>query len=226
MVFLNNKQYNQAAAVFRKVINVDPDSVEAHYGLGQAYLAVEALDDAQAAADEALKRNPKHQPTHELIRMIKFARSKERKYDIRKKVLAYVFILGVVAVGAFIAIKPDVIPWPNSNLNLSVAEITLVEDSLGKKNGFLDAGETVYLNFIIRNSGSKAGNIEIRINPSFIDGVNFQNLRKIEKIPQNRNMNISIPMKADEDVKGRDVDLRIQLLGKIGLFGEKRNTRD
>ena len=41
-------------------------------------------------------------------------------------------------------------------------------------------------------------------------------------------MNISIPITADSDVKGKEVDLRIQLLGKIGLFGEKETlvTKD
>ena len=228
MVFLNNRQYNQAIAVFRKVINADPNSVEAHYGLGQAYLGVEAFADAQAAADEVLKRNPKHQPTHELIRLIKFARSREKKQDIWKKVLAYVVILGIVGVGAIFVIYPDIIPRPNRNLNLSISAITLVEDSSSNKNGFLDAGETAYLNFIIHNNSSEAGNIEIRIQPSFIDRVNFQNLKKIEKIPQNRDMNISIPITANQDVKGKEVDLRIQLLGKIGLIGEKETlaTKD
>ena len=228
MVFLNNKQYNQAAAVFRKVINADLNSVEAHYGLGQAYLGIEAFDDAQAAADEALKRNPKHQPTHELIRLIKFARNREKKGDTWKKVLAYVVIIGIVGVGAIFVIYPDIIPWPNRNLDLSIAEITLVEDSSRKKNGFLDAGETAHLNFLIHNNSNEASNIEIRIQPSFIDKVNLEYPTKINKIPKNRNMNISIRMTADQDVKAKEVDLHIQLLGKIGLFGEKESlaTKD
>ena len=220
LIFLNNRQYNQAVAAFERVIKTDANSVEAHYGLGQAYLGIEAFDDAKAAAEEVLLRNPNHQSTRELLQLIKFARNRDRKHDIRKKVLAYAVIFGIVAVGAFIAIKPDIIPWSNRNLNLLIAEISLVEDSSRKKNNFLDAGETTYLNFIIRNNGSKAGNIEIRIQPSFIDGVNFENLKKIKKIPENRDMNISIPMTADQDVKGKKVDLHIQLLGKIGLFGE------
>ena len=103
LIFLNNRQYNHAAAAFKRAIEADPNSVEAYYGLGQAYLGIEAFDDAKAAADEALKRNPKHQSTHELIRLIKFARNKEEKRDIWKKVLAYV-VIGVVAGG--------IIPWP------------------------------------------------------------------------------------------------------------------
>ena len=226
LVFLNNRQYDKAAAVFRKVIKADANSVEAYYGLGQAYLGIEAFDDAKAAADEALKRNPNHQPTHELIRMIKFARKREKKGDIWKKVSAYVVILGIVALGVFIAIEPDIIPWPNWNLNLSIPEKPTLDEPSGNK--FLDAGETAYLNFIIRNSGNEARNIEIRIQPSFIDGMNFKHLTQIKKIPQNRDMNISIRMKADQDVKGRNVELRIQLLGKIGLFGEKETlvTKD
>ena len=39
-VFLNNRQYDQAAAAFKRVIKVDASSVEAHYGLGQAYLEI------------------------------------------------------------------------------------------------------------------------------------------------------------------------------------------
>ncbi len=220
LIFLNNRKYDQAVAVFRKVIQEDANSVEAYYGLGQAYLGIEAYDDAKAAADEALKRNPKHQPTHELIQLIKLARNRERKGDSRKKVLAYVVILGVVAVGAFIAINPGIIPWSNWNLNLSIPEKPILDEPSG--NDFLDAGETAHLNFIIHNSGNDARNIEIRIQPSFIDGLNFENLTKIKKIPKNRNMNISIPMTAKQNTKGKSVALQVRLLGPIGLFGEKK----
>ena len=170
-----------------------------------------------------LKRNPKHQPTHELIRLIKFARNIEKKSDIRKKVLAYVVIFGVIAAGIYAGF---ILLCINGSLNLSIPEEPTLQEPSG--NTFLDAGETGYLNFIIRNNGNKACNIEIRIQPSFIDGLNFQNLRKIEKIPQNRDMNISIPITANQDVKARKVDLRIQLFGKIGLFGDKKSltTKD
>ena len=78
-IFLNNRQYNQAAAAFKRVIKADVNLVEAYYGLGQAYFGIEAFDDAKTAADEALKRNPNHQSARELIQLIKFARNRERK---------------------------------------------------------------------------------------------------------------------------------------------------
>lgn len=81
LIFLNNRQYNQAAAAFKRVIKVDEDSVEAHHGLGQAYLELGAFDDATTATEETLRRNPNHQMARELLQVIQFARNKEKKSE-------------------------------------------------------------------------------------------------------------------------------------------------
>lgn len=216
LVFLNNKQYHQAAAAFKRVIKADASAVEAHYGLGQAYLGIGAFDDAKAAADEALRLNASHQQARELLQLIKFARNMERNRKIRKKVLFYAAILGVIAVGVFVEIKFEIIPRPNPPLNLSIAEAVLEEPS---GNRFLDAGETARLKLIIRNNGKTVRNIEVRLQPPAIAGVKFKNFAEIGKLRQNREEIIRISMTADQKVKAKKSELQIQLFGKTGLFG-------
>ena len=225
LIFLNNKQYNQATAALKRVIKADASSVEAHYGLGQAYLELGAFDDAKAAADEVLKQKPNHQEARELLQIIRFARNIERNQKIRKKILSYVAILGIIAVGIFIEIKFEIIPWPNRNLNLSIAKVTL-EDSSRKRNGLLDAGETSRLKLKIQNNGGTARNIEVILEPSLIPGVSFKNSMEIKKLRKNREKNISILMTADQNVRGRPVNLQIRLFGKTGWFGKKELLPD
>ncbi len=218
LLFLNNGQYNQAAATFKRVIKADPHSIEAHYGLGQAYLELEAFDDAQAAVDEVLKRKPNHQQARELFQIIKLAKSMKKNQKIRKKVLSYAAILSVIVLlGIFIEVRFEIIPWPNSNLKLSVGEIRLDD----KGNGWLDASEDASLKFKIQNAGKTARNIEIKLEPSEIKGVSFDNFVKIRKIRKNTAEDINIRMTADDKVKGRDVDLKIKLFGKTGWFEKK-----
>ena len=221
LVFLNSRQYNQAAAAFKRVIKVDANSIEAHYGLGQAYLEIGAFDDAKAAADETLKLDANHQQARELLQVIKFVRNIERNREIRKKILSYVAILGVIAVGVFIEIKFEIIPWPNRDLHLSISKITLVDDPSRKRNGSLDAGETARLRLKIQNNRNTARNIKVILEPSSIPGVDFKNSEKIKKLRKNSGKDISIPMTADSDVRGKRVDLYIQLFGKTGWFGKE-----
>ena len=225
LVFLNNRQYNQAAAVFKRVIKADPDSIEAYYGLGQAYLEIGAFEDAKAAAEEVLKRKPNHREARELLQIIRFARNRERNRERRKKILFYISILGIIALGVFIEIKYEIIPWPNRNLKLSIADITLIDDPSRRRNGFLDAGEMARLRLKIQNNGGTARNIEIIITPlsidGVIDGVDFKNSMEIKKLRKNRKKNISILMTAYQNVQGRTEDLHIQLCGKTGWFGKK-----
>ena len=220
MIFLNNRQYNQAAAAFKRVIKADA-SLEAHYGLGQAYLGIEAFDDAEAAANEALKRNPKHQPTRELIQLIKFARNREKNRETRKKILPYVAILGIIALGIFIETRFNIIPWPNRNLNLSIQGQITLEAPSKNRDGFLDAGKTGYLKLRILNNANMTRNIELIIQPSVIPGVDFENSRVIKKLQKNKHENMRVRMTADKDVQARRVPLQIQLFGKTGWFGKK-----
>jgi tetratricopeptide (TPR) repeat protein len=218
IVFLNSRQYNQAAAAFKRVIKADAGSIEAHFGLGQAYLEIGAFDDAKTAAEVALTLNPNHQKARELIQVIKFANNIERNKKIRKKVLPYAAILAVIVVGIFVEMKYEVIPWPNQNLNLSITEITLKDPS---RNGFLDAGETANLTLSIQNNGGTARDIEVRVQPASIPGVEFKNAVLLQKLKKETGETIRIRMTADKNVKGRKQPLQIQLFGKSGWFGKK-----
>ena len=223
-VFLSNKQYNQAAAAFKKVIKVDPSLVEAHYGLAQAYLEIQAFDDAKAATDEVLRRNPNHRQAREFLQIIKFARNLERNKKIWKKVRVYAVILGVIAVGAFVAIRFNIIPLPAFSPtppDLSIA-VSLEEPS---GNGFLDAGETGRLRLVIRNSGSTVRNVRVRIDPPFISGVPYKQPARISKLGKNNPETIAVSISADKNVRERDQSLEIQLFSNNGqLLDSKKFT--
>ena len=125
LVFLSSRQYDQAAAAFKRVIKADASSIEAHFGLGQAYLEIGAFNDAKAAADTVLMLNPNHQKARELIQVIKFASNIERNRKIRKKVLPYAIILGIIAAAVFAAYRFNLLDWLTSQPQLSIAEVTL-----------------------------------------------------------------------------------------------------
>ena len=220
MVFLNSRQYDQAAAAFKKVIKADANSVEAHYGLGQAYLEIGAFDDAKIAAEAALRLNPNSQKARELIQVIAFARNIERNRKIRKKVLSYVAILGVLAVCVFAAVRSDIISCNRSSPpKLSIA--ASLEEPSG--NSFLDAGETARIKLIIRNNGGTARNIQVRcdpLEPRSIAGLRIEKPEPIPKLGNNGKKTVRISITADKNVKGRNQKLQIQIQGKAGFFGE------
>ena len=220
LVFLNSRQYNQAAAAFKRVIKVDANSIEAHYGLGQAYLEIGAFDDAKAATDEVLRRNPNHQQAREFLQIIRFARNIERNQKIRKKVLSYAAIFGIIAVCVFVAIRLDLIPSPipsptppNLSINASLEEPS--------GNGFLDAGEEGWVKLTITNEGGTARNIEVRFEPASIAGLRFKKPKPLSKVSENGQEAIRISITADKNVKGRNQKLQIQVFGKSGWFGKK-----
>ena len=221
LVFLNSRQYTQAAAAFKRVIKADANSMEAHYGLGQAYLEIGAFDDAKIAAEAALRLNPNNQKARELIQVIAFARNIEKNKRIRKKVLPYVAIVGIIAIGAFVAIRLGILPAP-VDPDILITESTLEEPS---GNGFLDAGETARLKLIIRNSGGTARNIQVRyepLEPRSIAGLRFDKPAPISKLNNNNEKTIRISITADKNVKGRNQKLQIQMIGKTGLFGKMK----
>jgi len=221
MIFLNNRQYNQAAAAFKRVIKVDPNSVEAHYGLGQAYLEIGAFDDAKAAADAALRIDANHQRARELLQVIKFARNMERNKKIQKKIRRYAVILGIIAAGVFAAYRFNLLSWPQQQpLNLSIPEVVLE----GQRENFLEAGETATLKLVIHNSGGTARNIEVKLEPARIPGVQFKKPDLISKIGKDSNTTLRISMTAYRTVKGRDVPLQIQVIGKREVLATKDFT--
>ena len=217
IVFLNSRQYNQAAASFKRVIKADVNSVEAHYGLGQAYLEMGAFEDAKAEADIVLRLNPNHQKARELIQVIKFASNIERNKKIRKKVLPYAVILGIIAVGVFAAYRFNLLDWSTRQPQLSITEVVLE----GQRKNFLEAGETAPLKLVIHNSGGTARNIAVKFEPSTIPGVQFKKPALVSKISKDSDATRRILMTASKNVKGREVTLLIQVIGNRKVLATK-----
>ena len=207
--FLNNKQYNEAAAAFKRVIKADPDFADAHYGLGVAYLEMGALDDAKTSAEEASRLKADRQLIHELLTAIKAAERSLRRRRFWKKGLSYAAVLGIIAVVAFFVFKPDP-SIPPLDPKLSIAT-SLEEPS---RNGFLDAGEKGRLRLTISNKGGTARNVELRFEPPSIAGLRFEKPTIIRELKENSIETIRIPITADRRVKGREQALEIQLFGE------------
>ena len=210
-IFLNNRQYNQAAAAFKRVIKVDVNSVEAHYGLGQAYLGIEAFDDAKSAADEALKRNPNHQSARELIQLIKFARNIEKNRKIRKKILSYAAILGIIALGVFIAIKYEIIPRPKPDPSPDFS----IGHSLSAR--YLLAGRTETLTLTIKNSGGTAHNVRISLELKNKAGLNYELPVPIPLMGESGEDKIKIAITADMNIETRKEPVKIELSTDDGI---------
>ena len=207
--FLNNKQYNEAAAAFKRAIKADPDFADAHYGLGVAYLEMGALDDAKTAAEEASRLKADRQLVHELLTAIKVVERSLRRRRLWKKRLSYAVVLGVIAVVAFLVFnyKPPV-PPPDPDLSIAVS----LEEPSG--NGFLDAGETGRLRLTISNKGGTARNVELRFEPPSIAGLRFRKPTLIPELKKNSIETIRIPITANKKVQGRNQALEIQLFGE------------
>ncbi len=208
LAYLNNRQYEQAAAAFKRVIKADPDSVEAHYGLGQAYLEVGAYDDAKAAAETALKLNPNSHKARELIQVIAFARNIEKNRKIRKKVLSYVAVIAVIAVAAFFVWRLLPPPVPDPNL---IMEGTMSKD-------YIFAGKTEDLILTIKNSGGPAHNVKIRLQPESKNKISYELPTSIIlEVLTGGKETIKIPITADSNIMGtQETQLQIELLGKNG----------
>lgn len=238
-VFLKNKQYNQASAAFKRVIKADPNSVEAFYGLGQVYLEIAAYDDAETAANDALKINPKHHPSRELLQVIKHVRNYERNKKIRKKVLLYASIVLIIAFSTFAAIRFNLIPFfdNNSRNNTDNVNNTTVKSNRNKTvrtppkqmrpelsinasldepsgNGFIDAGETAQLKLIISNKGGNAKNVRIRLIPTSISGLSFEIPKDSFELNNSKRKTYSITITAHQNVKGMEKTLTIRLIGE------------
>lgn len=217
LVFLSSRQYDQAAAAFKRVIKTDASSIEAHFGLGQAYLEIGAFNDAKAAADTVLMLNPNHRQARELIQVIKFAGNIERNKKIRKKVLPYAIILGIIVAGIFAAYRFNLLDWLTSQPQLSIAGVALE----GQRKNFLEAGETAPLKLVIHNSGGTVRNIEVKFEPPTIPGVQFKKPALVSKISKDSNVTLRISMTASKNVKGREETLQIQAIGKRKVLATK-----
>ena len=224
LVFLNSTQYNQAVAAFKRVIKADPSLVEAHYGLGQAYLELAAFDDAKAAAEEVLKRKPNHREARELLQIIRFARNMERNQKIRKKILSYVAILGILAVGVFVAIRFDIIPWPDlSPKPPKISIAATLEEPAPSRNGSLDAEEEVRLRIKISNTGGTARDIRLKFEPAFIEGVDYRHPDPISKLGKNRTETIAVSLSVRSKVRSRPQTFKINVIGPDGMLHASEN---
>ncbi len=220
LIFLNNRQYNQAAAAFKRVIKADPDSIEAHYGLGQAYLEIEAFDDAKSATEEALKRNPTHPPARELLQVIQFARNREKNRKTRKKILKYAAVFGSIAVCLFVAIRLGIIPLLRPIPPIILIEVSLEEPS---RNGFLDAGEDARLRLTISNQGGTTRNIRIKFDPAFITGIEYKQPDIISKLGKNGKEDVAVEMTVSDHARTRTQSLKIEALDRDGTLLASKN---
>ena len=74
--YLRKRQYEAAVDTFKQTINIDPIYTEAHYGLGQAYLAQDNLEEAENAAKKSLKLAENNHPdSQKLLNAIEHYRS-------------------------------------------------------------------------------------------------------------------------------------------------------
>ena len=222
LVFLNNGQYPQAAASFKRVLKTDADSIEAHHGLGQAYLELGAFDDAQAATEETLKRKPNHQDARELLQIIQFAKNREKQREARKKILKYAAVFGIIGVYLFVAHKFDWFPFSDqkpSKLSLSIS----LEEPAPSRNGFLDAGEEVRLRIKISNTGGTARDIRIKFAPTFIDGVKYKHPDPISKLGKNSTETVAVSLIISDNVRSRTQTFKIDVIGPDGMLHASEN---
>lgn len=235
LIFLSNKQYNNAIEAYKKVIKADPNCIDAHYGLGQTYLEVGALDDAKSAAEEALKLDPRHQPSLELLQAIKYLVNLERNRKIQKKVFIYASIFLIVAIGVFAMYQygvifnngrngPPIPPKPTPPK--PVTPVLSISGSLDEPsgNGLIDADEIATLKLTVRNSGAYVNDVKVQITPKSIDGLNLKVLTKSLDIRKEKRVSV-LEIKADNTVKGFEKTLKIQLLDKNGKLLVTKNFK-
>ena len=108
LVFLNNKQYPQAEAAFKKVIKDNPHDASVHYNLAQTYLETDALNNAQSEVDIVLRLSPHYQPAHQLQTTITFVRNRDKRQHRQKKIIRYLLPLIMLAIAGFIVFKMGV----------------------------------------------------------------------------------------------------------------------
>lgn len=212
LVFLNNRQYLQAEAALKKIINANPNDVEPHYHLAQTYMEIEALSDAQRQLDITLRMHPTYAPALQLQNAITVLKKRANKHQRNKKIrkillpVAVLAIAGVIAfrAGVFSSFLPQKIPP-----KLSI-EMTLEDPK--NKNGIIDAGENVRLKLIITNAGSAVKNLSVRMLPKTIGGLRYQLPKTTFSVRKNGFQIRRIPITADKQVRTRNVNIKIQVL--------------
>ena len=212
LVFLNNRQYLQAEAGFKKIIEANPNDVEPHYHLAQTYMEIGAFSDAQRHVDIALRMRPTYQPVLQLQNAITLLKKREKNRQRNKKIRKILLPLAVLAIAGVIAFRAGVFNYflPKSMPPKVSIEITL-EDPMNK-NGIIDAGENVRLKLLITNAGSTAKNLSVRMLPKTIGGLRYQLPKTTFSVRKNGFQTRRIPITADKQVRTRNVDMKVQVL--------------
>ncbi len=205
--FLNNKQYNEAAAAFKRAIKVDPNFADAYCGLGIAYLEIGALDDAKTAVEKASELKANRQLVHELLIAIKRAERSLHKPERWKKVLAYALVLGLVAVAACLIFCPNG-PKPEP-------PILSIESSLDAP--YLMGGRTVNLTLTINNSGGTAHNVRISLELENTTGLDYEPPAPIPIMGESGEEKIKISITADQNIETREEPVTIRLSTDDGI---------
>ncbi len=225
LIYLSNKQYNKAAATFKRVIKTDPNCINAYNGLAETYLEIEAFGDAKAAVEEALKIDRNNQTSHELLQTIHLIISLRRKQKNRKKILFCISIVIVIALGLVAAYRFDVITIPGFfNLNnhpdpSSPSKLSIITSLYGHSGkGFIDAGKTATLKLKISNKGSAVSNFRIKFKPVSIRGLRFKIPTETIRLSRDRYKTFEIKIIADKEVQARNTSLEVQLVGKDGAL--------
>ncbi len=229
LIYLSNKQYNKAAATFKRVIKTDPNCINAYNGLAETYLEIEALGDAKAAVEEALKIDRNNQTSHELLQTIHLIINLRRKEKNRKKILFCISIVIVIAFGLVAAYRFDVITIPDffnlnnhpdpSPPNSSPSKLSIITSLYGHSGkGFIDAGKTATLKLKISNKGSAVSNFRIRFKPVSIRGLRFKIPTETIRLSRDRYKTFEIKIIADKEVQARNTSLEVQLVGKDGAL--------
>ena len=229
LIYLSNKQYNKAAATFKRVIKTDPNCINAYNGLAETYLEIEAFGDAKAAVEEALKIDRNNQTSHELLQTIHLIINLKRKQKNRKKILFYISIVIVIAFGLVAAYRFDVITIPDffnlnnhpdpSPPNSSPSKLSIITSLYGHSGkGFIDAGKTATLKLKISNKGSAVSNFRIKFKPVSIRGLRFKIPTETIRLSRDRSKTFEIKIIADKKVQARNTSLEVQLVGEDGTL--------
>lgn len=217
LVYLNQNQYYRAVETFKGVIQADPDNVEGHSRLGEAYLAWGGYEDAKASAEKALELNPNYKPAQDTIQTIKYIQKVENNAGKRKKLLMYVSIVFIVFAGLFIAYRYGLFDGDDPpNLSIKVSLI----NGIGNGSNQVFAGQNYNLKIDVSNSGGPADNLRLRItpNPNSIEGI--QSTIPIDRINIGKNKGNTINVKITSNRRAVTSENKLN----ISLVNSTNNT--
>lgn len=222
LVFLNNKQYQQAEAALKKLIKLNPNDVAPHYHLAQTYMEIGAFGDAQREIDIALRMRPTYRPALELQNAITLLKQRAENQARNKKLRKILIPVAVLAIAGVIAFRFGVFSGMLPEKQPPKVSIEMALEDPKNNNGFIDAGENVRLKLIITNAGSAAKNLRIRLLPKSIGGLRYQVPDATFSVRKNGFETRRIPITADKQVRTRTVDIKVQVLA----INEILATRD